>query len=46
MLFVHFSLGVAALGLGEPHKALAQAIDRGLAAHSAVTQRMPVLLKG
>ncbi len=47
--YAHFSLGVAALGLGEAHRALAhaeQAIDRGIAAHSAVTRRMPVLLKG
>ncbi len=47
--YAHFSLGVAALGLGDAHKALAhaeQAIDRGLTAHSAVTERMPVLLKG
>lgn len=47
--YAHFSLGIAALGLGDPQKALAhaeQAIDRGMAAHSAVTERMPVLLKG
>ena len=47
--YAHFSLGVAALGLGEPHKALAhaeQAIERGMAAYSAVIERMPVLLKG
>lgn len=44
----HYCQGVAALGLGEPHRALAhveQAIDRGLAAHSAVAERMPVLLR-
>lgn len=47
--YAHFSLGIASLELGEAHRALAhaeQAIDRGIAAHSAVTQRMPVLLKG
>ena len=46
--FVHFSLGIAALGLGQPQQALAhaeQAISRGEAAYSAVTARMPVLLK-
>ncbi len=46
--FLHFSLGVAALGAGESARALAhaeQAIERGVAAHSAVTERMPVLLK-
>ena len=46
--FVHFSLGIAALGLGDSRRALAhaeQAIERGRAAHSAVAARMPVLLK-
>ncbi len=47
--YAHFSRGVAALGLGQPRQALAhaqQAIDHGVAARSAVTERMPVLLKG
>ncbi len=47
--YLHFSQGVAALALGHPAEALAhaqQAIDHGVAAQSAVTARMPVLLKG
>ena len=47
--FIHFSLGVAELALRNPGNALAhaeQAVERGLLAYSAVTERMPLLLKG
>lgn len=45
----HFSLGIAALGLGQPRLALVHAqgaIDHGVAARSAITECLPALLKG
>ena len=47
--YAHFSLGVAALALGDPNRALVHAREataRGLVSHSPVTARMPALLEG
>jgi DNA-binding SARP family transcriptional activator len=47
--YLHFSLGVAYLGVGNPHKALLhskEAIERGRSSESPIAVRMPALLQG